>query len=469
MPRIRVRDSAAKSAGWPAGVLEIVPSNAGSAVRGTGAQRIAFSIIYKEVKLSTASADTGSCSGKRTKGERMKHILFVDDQQHVLNSHREAMKKYRDRVQPVFAVGAEGALEIIRNEPIDVVVTDMHMPGVDGPMLLGAIKEDNPDIVRIMLCPLSEIDSVFVALPVSHQILSKPLDADALWNAIERIYALRELLTDSLRKKIGSLQQLPSVPTVYLEMMSAMSRFDVTPNKIARIIERDAAMSAKTLQLVNSACFGLTRRIGTIDQAVSYLGLDLVRDLSLTVHMFAALEPTAMRSGFSFDSEQDHSLLVAKIARRLAPSPRQARNAFTSGLLHDIGNLILAVCNTENYKKVKIACQSNIRPQHELEAEMIGVTHAEVGAYLLGLWGLPYPIVEAVAFHHNPSAALERSFDVPTAVSLANALVEEVNEDRPLPLPLEQHLAALKVNEQLPRWRAIAREEMQQMNPVAAK
>jgi HD-like signal output (HDOD) protein len=393
----------------------------------------------------------------------MRRILFVDDQQAVLNAHRESMKKYHEQVESLFALGAEAALELVRKESIDVVVADMHMPGVDGPMLLGAIKEDRPAIVRIMLCPLSEVDSIFVALPVSHQILSKPLDADILCNAIERIYGLRELLTDSLRKKIGALHQLPSVPTVYFEMMSAMSRLDVSASKIARIIEKDTAMAAKTLQLVNSACFCLSRRITTVDQAVAYLGMDLVRDLSLTVHMFAALEPTAMRSGFSFDTEQEHSLLAAKVVRRLATSPRQARNAFTAALLHDIGNLILAVCNTENYKKVVQACKKSSRPQYEIEAEMLGVTHAEIGAYLLGLWGLPHPIVEAVAYHHNPSAALERTFDIPTAVSLANALVEEITENRPI--PIEQHLESLKVIGSLPRWRAIALEELQQVSP----
>jgi HD-like signal output (HDOD) protein len=393
----------------------------------------------------------------------MRRILFVDDQPQVLNAHRESMKKYNEQIEAMFAVGAEAALEIIRNQPVDVVVADMHMPGVDGPMLLGAIKEDFPELVRIMLCPLSEVDSVFVALPVSHQILAKPLDADTLFNSIERIYALRELLTDSLRKKIGSLQQLPSVPTVYFEMMSAMARMDVSATKIARIIEKDTAMAAKTLQLVNSACFCLARRITTVDQAVAYLGMDLVRDLSLTVHMFAALEPTAMRSGFSFDTEQEHSLLVGKVVRRLVTNPRQARNAFTAALLHDIGNLILAVCQPDQYKKVSQVCKKTDRPAHEVEAELLGVTHAEVGAYLLGLWGLPHPIVEAVAYHHNPSAALERTIDVPTAVSLANALVEEIIDKRPV--PIEHHLESLKVIDNLPRWRAMAKEELQQVAP----
>ena len=396
----------------------------------------------------------------------MRRILFVDDQQVVLNAHGEAMKKYREGVETLFAVGAEAALELVRNQPIDVVIADMHMPGIDGTMLLKAIKEHHPDIVRIMLCPLSEIDSVFVALPVSHQILAKPIDADTLYNTIERIYTLRALLTESLRKQIGALQQLPSVPTVYFEMMSAMTRLDMSATKIARIIEKDAAMAAKTLQLVNSACFGLSRRITSVDQAVAHLGMDLVRDLSLNVHMFAALEPTAMRAGFSFDTEQEHTLLTAKVVRRIVTNPRQVRNAFTAALLHDIGNLILAVCDSENYKKVVKACAASNRPQHEVEAEILGVTHAEVGAYLLGLWGLPHPIVEAVAYHHNPSAALERSFDIPTAVSLANALVEELTEDRPF--SIEHHLESLKVAGRIDRWRAIAREELQQMNPGLA-
>jgi HD-like signal output (HDOD) protein/CheY-like chemotaxis protein len=388
----------------------------------------------------------------------MRRVLFVDDQQHVLDAHRAAMKKYRDKVESIFALGAEAAMSIVRTEPVDVVVTDMHMPGVNGAMLLEAVKEDRPDIVRLMLCPPAEIDSLFVALPVSHQTLAKPLDADLLFNLIERVYRLRELLTDSLRKKIGGLQQLPSVPTVYLEMMSAMAKPTVSPARISRIIERDSAMSAKTLQLVNSACFGISRRITSIDQAVAFLGMDLVRDLSLSVHMFSALEPTAMRSGYRFEAEQTHLFQTARLVKRLLNSPRHARHASTAALLHDIGNLVLAVCSPEIYKTVAQACKTTGRPQFEIEAEMLGVTHAEVGAYLLGLWGLPHPIVEAVAYHHNPAAALERTLDIPTAVAVANAVVEEIMENRPL--PFEHHLESLKLIDHLPEWRQMAREEL---------
>jgi putative nucleotidyltransferase with HDIG domain len=289
------------------------------------------------------------------------------------------------------------------------------------------------------------------------------LDPHRLVNAIERTSGLRELLTDSLRKEIGALGQLPPVPAVYLELTSAMDRPDVSNRKIAAIIEKDAPMAAKTLQLVNSACFGMLKQVTSLERAVAYLGRDLIRDLSLTVHIFSLLQSTAIRAGFSFDAEQEHSLITAKLAKRLVSSPRQVQNAFTAALLHDIGKLALAVCIPERFMKVQLARKTTGRPSHELEAEMLGVTHAEVGAYLLGLWGLPYPIIEAVAYHHNPSAALERTFDIPTAVSVANALVEEMTENRPI--GIAEHLQSLGVIDELPDWTAIAREELQQSKP----
>jgi len=143
----------------------------------------------------------------------------------------------------------------------------------------------------------------------------------------------------------------------------------------------------------------------------------------------------------------------------LVTGQRPAQNAFTAGLLHDIGKLVMAVCIPDQFKEVRKICKTSGRATHEVEAELLGVTHAEVGAYLLSLWGLPHSIVEAVAFHHNPSAALENTFDLPTAVSLANALVDEFTSKRPF--TLEEHLKALNVEDRLPRWRTIAQQELQ--------
>jgi HD-like signal output (HDOD) protein len=395
----------------------------------------------------------------------LRRILFVADEPRVLNAHRDRMQN-STQVDTMFALGVPAALDVIQKASIEAVVCDMQIQGPHGAQLLGTLKEDHPDIVRITLCSPSEIDSIFAALPVSHQILAKPLNPDALCNVLERTFRLHALLTDSLRKLVGSVEQLPSVPAVYRELMNAMSSPDISAQKVARIIEKDAAMAAKTLQLVNSACFGLKRTVTSVDQAVAQLGMDLIKNLSLTVHVFGALERTALRLGFSFDAEQEHSVLTARVAKRLVSNRRQAQDAFTAALLHDIGNLVLAVCIPEKFKKAFLAIQTSGRPAHEVEAELLGVTHAEVGAYLLGLWGLPYPIVEAVAYHHSPAAALERTFDLPTAVSLANALVEEAMGGQPV--AITDHLESLQVLHKLPRWREIAAQEMLQVSPQFA-
>ncbi len=391
-----------------------------------------------------------------------RRVLFVDDDARVLNAHRIALEQHSSQVDAMFAQGAEAALEVVRSASIDVVATDMHMPGMDGTMLLGTIKEDHPELVRIMLCHPSEMEALFAALPVCHQILPKSLDGDSLVNVIERTCRLRELLTDSLRKKIGKVERLPSVPAVYHELMAAMARPDASASRIARIVEKDAAMAAKTLQLVNSAFFSRAKTITKIDQAVAHLGMELIKNLSLTVHVYAAFESGARSSGVAVDAEQEHSLLVARVARRLVPNPRASQNAFTAGLLHDIGNLVLSVCIPEKFKSTVRVGAGTDRPSHEIEAEMLGVTHAEVGAYLLALWGLNYPIVEAVAYHHNPGAALERTFELPTAVSLANALVEEAVSGKAV--PIVGHLESLKLIDKLPQWRAIAMAEIKQQN-----
>jgi len=394
----------------------------------------------------------------------VRRILIVDDDQNILDRYRESLLKYRE-IRPTFALGANAALQELRNLQMDVIVSDMHMPGIDGPTLLETVKEEYPDVVRMILCGPADHEAIFAALPVSHQVLAKPSDAETLCNVIERACRLRALLTDSLLKRMGHIEKLPSLPAVYSELMAVMARPDVSTQKISRIVERDAAMAAKILRLVNSACFGVSRTITRLDQAVSYLGMELIKNLALTVHVFASLEKTAMRSGFSFEAQQERSLLTARVARRLLSDPGKAQDAFTAGLLHEIGNLILAVCIPAKFNAVVEACRVTGRPQHEVEIEIIGVSHAEVGAYLLGLWGLPYPIVEAVAYHHNPGAAVEKVFDVPSAVSLAAALVDEAMGN-PSSMP-KAHLESLNVMEKLPRWTAIAQDEVQMMSAQA--
>lgn len=391
----------------------------------------------------------------------MKRILFVDDEPDILQSLEDLLRKYRREMEMVFAGSGEAALEKLHKAEFDVVVSDMRMPGMDGATLLQKVKDNYPDVIRIILSGHAEKNVIFTAMPVFHQFLAKPCDAETLCNVIERSCRLRTLLTDeTLRKQIGSLERLPSLPKVYWGLMDVMSKPDVSMATIAGFIEQDSAMSAKMLQVVNSACFSLARSISRIDHAVTYLGMDLVKSLALTVHVFTTL---AEHSEIApFDSLQKHAVRTARVAKQLLRG-EQAQQAFTSALLHDVGHLILAICIPERYKVIVETSRSENRLLHEVEMEVLGFTHAEVGAYLLGLWGLPFTIVEAVAFHHNPSGAGEKTFGVTSATALADSLVDSLTTSKAL-VDLA-HLEKLGVLGQLPRWTKIAEDEVLALSP----
>jgi HD-like signal output (HDOD) protein len=390
----------------------------------------------------------------------MKRILFVDDEPQILESLRDLLRKQRKEWDMVFAAGGVDALSELAKSPFDVVVSDMRMPVIDGAELLKRVKELYPTAARIILSGHADRDSVVRALPVAHQFLSKPCDVTRLRVVVERACELQRLLQDDcIRALIGKLDKLPSVPHTYAELTCAASRPDVAITDLAAIIERDPAMTVKVLQLVNSAYFGLPQQLSSVRQAVSYLGADLLKALALTAHAFGAMVPKPI-AGFSLEQLQWHSLLTARLVKRMVPDPKRAGEAFTAAMVHDVGQIVFAVGVPEKFAEALRLERADGTPRHVLEKQLIGVTHAEVGAYLLGSWGLPIPIVEAVAYHHTPSLLADEPPELLAALHIADALLHEraVRPDAPPGEGWLDHgfIAAAGLAEQLPRFREIA-------------
>lgn len=349
-------------------------------------------------------------------------ILFVDDEASILDGLQNLLHKQRHLWHMVFSQSGEAALAELQKAPFDVIVSDMRMPGMDGATLLAAVKDSYPNVARIVLSGQAERDALIKALPIAHQFLSKPCDGEMLRVVIERACRLQRLLTDeTIRTAIGKLDALPSAATTYSDLTQALASPDVGLTTVAAVVERDPAMAAKVLQLVNSAYFGLSQRITSVAQAMVYLGADTMKGLVLTSQVFALAEQKQVQ-GLSVDALQEHSLMTARLAKRLVVNQRVADDAFTAGLLHDIGQIALSVSMPETYAEVLRT--SRARPLHEAEHERLGVSHAEVGAYLLGVWGLPFSVVEAVAYHHRPSAVEAGDREVLAAVHVADTLVE---------------------------------------------
>jgi HD-like signal output (HDOD) protein/CheY-like chemotaxis protein len=386
----------------------------------------------------------------------------VDDEPKILEGMKRMLHRYRQEWGMTFASGGQEALELMQNAPFDVVVSDMRMPGMDGATLLGRVKARYPHTVRIVLSGHAELEATLRVVPIAHQFLCKPCEPGRLREIITRACNLHALMADAtLQKTVGAIDTLPALPGVYTELVAVMAAPEACLDDVTAIVARDAGITAKILQLVNSSFFGVARSIDSLRDATSYLGLNMIRDLTLSMEVFRAFDGTRRPPGFSIEERQAHATLTGRIARKLLSDKSLAESAFLAAMLHDVGALILATASPEDYERSLSAATQRGQPVHTLEKELSGVSHAEVGAYLLDLWGLPYPIVEAVANHHHPSRVNHETFDVLGAVHVSDALSHELSaspSSTPPELDLD-YLDALGVLQRLPEWREIAAAE----------
>lgn len=356
----------------------------------------------------------------------MKRILFVDDEPKILEGLQRMLRPQRNEWEMAFAPGGEAALAMLEAETFDVIVSDMRMPVVDGAALLEIVREKYPGMLRVILSGYTELEASFRAVPVAHQFLLKPCDPDALRIAIERATSLIQALNSKmLTGLVGSLQDLPSVPRAFSELRNALADPETSIDGVVKIVEQDVAISAKVLQLVNSAFFGVTREVADIRTAVSYLGISILQNLVLSLEAFRSFQAAKPIPGFSLDRFHEHAQLAAKIAGAAPGKSKMGGMAVGAALLHDIGKLVIAERAPEHLARAIQGAQQEKRPLYVVEEELIGVSHAEVGAYLLSLWGLPYPLVEAVAHHHHPERVQQDKLGVLAVVYLSNLMAHE--------------------------------------------
>ncbi len=391
----------------------------------------------------------------------MIRTLFVDDEPALLEGLENRLRRLRRRWSMSFVLGAKNALEVLDREPIDVVVSDMCMPGMDGAQFLARVRDTYPHTVRIILSGQTSHEKVLHALPVAHRFLSKPCDAAELERAVEGARALHSLLHDDrVRGVIGGVGELPSLPELYVELTEVVGRTDATASDVASVVTQDPAMTGRVLQLVNSSYFGLSRQITTATEAVAYLGANTIRALVLTVGLFGAFAKEGKVDGFSLQQLQRHSLRTARIASALLTDPEEVKTAYSAAILHDVGALVLATRAPDLFKATRSLAKSSGDAFDVCERALHGFGHAEVGAALLAVWGLPYSIVEAVALHHRPSVCSLDRFGVVAAIHVADRLVHEAEAAhglRPPPrsgLDLE-YLARLGVADRVESWRSI--------------
>jgi HD-like signal output (HDOD) protein len=357
----------------------------------------------------------------------MRKVLFVDDDQEEFNFLTRGISKERGQFEMRYVASGEEALVRMMAEKYDVIISSTRTVGMDGATLLQSVCDQHPAMVRILLASQQEMERALRAVPVAHQFLLKPCDPTMARIAVERATNLSRILNNRmLASLVGTVKDLPVLPKTYFALRKKLEDPEVPLAELVEVVEKDVAISAKIFQLVNSAFFGLPLEVSSIKTAVSFLGIQMLQNLVLAAEVFSMINDTQSLPGFSFEELQAHSQLTARIAFRLPAAPHTRDIAVMAALVHDVGKLVLATRSPRHFARALAEATREQVPLFAAEKQLMGVSHAEVGAYLLGIWGLPSPVVEAVAHHHTPdSGPLEGVFDAVGIVHIANVLAHE--------------------------------------------
>lgn len=402
-------------------------------------------------------------------------LLFVDDEPLVLQGLRRTLHSMRDEWEMTFVESADQALEALSRQPYDAIITDMRMPGKDGAELLDEVKDRYPEMVRMVLSGQANREVVLRSIGPTHQYISKPCDPQELKLRLAQAFAMRDLLRNTaIRALVAGLKSIPSLPGLYHEILNELRSDDASLDKIARIISRDVGMTAKILQLANSAFMGVRYVISSPTQAVALIGTDMVRALVLSVHVFSQFEGHEAVSSY-WNTLWEHSVATASLSQRIAMGEKcpksLAEESFTAGLLHEIGKLVLLAQMPDEYNRVLQKLTDNVASVVAAEQQEFGCTHADLGAYLMSIWGLPHPLIHAVAYHDRPSTSVEKAFSSLTAVHAADAIISSASrcailQDVQLD---ETYLDHLHLTARLPSWRGLFDQQQEQARANAAK
>ena len=392
----------------------------------------------------------------------MKHRILLVGEDQPLWHEFEAQASGADSDWTVeYARSGPEALAFLERFDFAAAVADVQLSDMSGLDLLDEIMRRQPKALRIILSDFADTSSTLTCIGRGHHHVIKPCDAPTLLNALNQGLALETWLpSEAVQSLIAQMRRVPSPPQLYFQIALELQSPDASVERVGELIAQDPAITAKVLQLANSAVFGLQLQVTHPVEATSYIGLETIKALVLLSHTFSSFEKLRVH-GFSVEALWRHSLLTGQSARRIAQSENSsvelAEQAFAAGLLHDIGKLLFAANMPGLFVEALAVAREQQRSFWEVESQVLGACHAELGACLLGIWGLPAPILEGVALHHDPNRTLQPGFSPLTAVHVANILEHEMRPDASVTISdaLDlQYLNDLGLDGRIEEWRS---------------
>jgi HD-like signal output (HDOD) protein len=341
-------------------------------------------------------------------------VLFVDDDRRILDGLRRALHAHRQRIRAHFCESGEAALEWLATNPADAIVSDLRMPGMDGNGLLTEIEKQHPHMMRIVLSGEARSALLARSMGLAHRVIGKPCEPAQIVAITEEALALRRrICSPEVRAAISAVNALPSPPHVFREIEEAIRR-EASLAEVGAIVGSDPALTTKLLQLANSAWFGGRRSVTSAEQAATFLGLENLKTLILATALQESTRVASSELAAEIESLWGHANEVAALSREIAKEAGRDRTlqseCFSAGMLHDVGRLlIMSQLMTASQRVQRLHDEEGLSIA-DAERAVLGATHAEIGAHLLFLWGLPDDVVEIACRHEDALGGEEIGF-----------------------------------------------------------
>lgn len=329
----------------------------------------------------------------------MKRILFVDDEPGVRRIYEELPSFFGPDYSLTIAESGEEALSHLRSQRYDVLVSDLSMPEMSGSELLQRVAHQSPSTARVVVSGFPDELTVAKCLTAGHRYFTKPFNPVTLIQSVTALCRARDaVVNEKVRQVVGRIEALPTPSETYLQMVRAFNSSKTQISEIAEILAREPSLSAKLLQMINSAMFGVSHQIISLEESIQRMGLGPLKALILATQVFDLF---FQKPGFKSKLQEiwTHSSNVAHRAREIAEernwSSEECEECFFAGLLHDVGRVVLVAC-PEVERKALFPDYDVGHDDHSAQFALSHSIDAEAGAYLLSLWGIPDPIVDAV-------------------------------------------------------------------------
>ncbi len=353
-------------------------------------------------------------------------VLIVSDDEKVVADIRKSEEAVFQNASFQFATTEDEAKRLLDSKEFAVVCIEFSTSKINGLEFLSFVKDKYPKTFRVLFTDPSKRERAVYSTTDVHRFINKPLIDQDFVKTIEHFQGLSKYDLDSKTiSAILGIGPIPTMPEVYIRLEREINKPEVSIHRIADIISNDPLAAAKVMHIVYSSFYNISKSIVNLVHAINFLGLDIIKSLVLYIKVFILKnQPPEIQNYLK--KIRDHSIDVAKVSKAIMNLECKDRDlidsAYISGLLHDIGKIIMVQCSDKS-KRMTFVSEQGEENQLEREIEKFGVSHVSAGAYLLSSWNFPSEIISSVASHQNPEIIANGELGLSQIVYIANALV----------------------------------------------